>query len=561
MEVFIQMDYSVLSSVLKPPRHDPMTYPLTNHDYDRYSGLVRAIVHDIAEVDVLDYPRLDVILRRHSLPEGGCFSKRMVLQVYRKLCADGMMELDPTIVEKLQTKKTRTISGVAPVTVLTKPHPCPGKCIFCPTDVRLPKSYVDDEPGVQRALRRDFDPFQQVHDRIHAFNRNGHATDKIELLILGGTWSSYPRSYQEWFIQRCMDAMNGFEQEEESESLAQAHAINETATHRNVGLVIETRPDHISPKEIRWLRGLGVTKIQMGIQSLDDRILDMNNRGHSVAQAQTAMNMMRAAGFKVVLHWMPNLYGATPESDYEDFQRLFDDPNFRPDELKIYPCSLLENAELYEYWEKGKWQPYGDAELFDLVARCKKHVEPYCRINRVFRDIPAQHIVTGCTKGNLREHVRWLMEERGESCRCIRCKETRGATINADELALRVIEYDGGQSDEQFLAFRLPDERIAGYLRLSMPRDDQSFDLGVDALKDAALVREVHVYGRALALGVKGESTAQHLGLGTQLLQEAEKRSRDAGYRRLAIIASVGTRGYYGDRGYHLDGTYMVRDL
>ena len=313
-------------------------------DVTQYADAVLPIIQAVRTSERFDAEALGAILRRHPRDGRGIFSRNLLVRTYKHLCQTGRLEFDEQTLLRLQMKPTRTISGVAPVTVLTKPYPCPGKCIFCPTDVRMPKSYLPDEPGAMRAEQHGFDPYAQTAARIDTFDGNGHATDKIELLILGGTWSSYPRDYQEWFVRRCLDAMNG----RDSSSLAEAQAWNESARRRNVGLVIETRPDHVTPEEIRWLRRLGVTKVQMGAQSLDDGILDLNQRGHTVEDTRRAMTLLRAAGFKTVLHWMPNLLGATAESDLADFDRLWDDEALRPDEIKIYPCSLLANAELYD---------------------------------------------------------------------------------------------------------------------------------------------------------------------------------------------------------------------
>ena len=303
-------------------------------------------------------------LRSHPLQGGGYLNKSMLVSIYNEMVTTGEIHEDAHLLERIRMKPMRTLSGVTTVTVLTKPYPCPGKCIFCPTDVRMPKSYLPDEPGAMRGLEHEFDPYAQVRSRIEQLQSLGHPTDKIELLILGGTWSSYRRDYQQWFIKRCFDAMNaispetspnGKEEKVAAEELrSNRHSFNETTHHRNVGLVIETRPDEITPDELRWLRHLGVTKVQMGAQSLDDHILEINKRGHDVECTRQATALLRAAGFKIVLHWMPNLLGATPESDRQDFARLWND--FCPDEIKIYPNQLLANAELYEYWQRGEFQ-------------------------------------------------------------------------------------------------------------------------------------------------------------------------------------------------------------
>ncbi|MEJ2749154.1 MAG: radical SAM protein [Anaerolineae bacterium] len=277
-------------------------------------------------------------------------SKSQVLDVYQRLCDDEWLEFDPEVRVLLQTKPVRSQAGVTVVTVLTKPYPCPGECVFCPTDVRMPKSYLHDEPGAQRAERYAFDPYAQTAGRIQALEQIGHPVDKIELLILGGTWSSYRRDYQEWFIKRCFEAMNGTE----SASLTEAQELNARGQRRNVGLVVETRQDHITPEELRWFRYLGVTKVQVGIQSLDDAVLALNKRGHDVQATRDAFRLLRLAGYKIHGHWMPNLLGATMESDVADYGRLWSDPAIRPDELKIYPTMLLQNAELYERSPSGR---------------------------------------------------------------------------------------------------------------------------------------------------------------------------------------------------------------
>ena len=526
-------------------------------DVSIYAKPVMEIIRDLQNQPMLDEKQLGALLRRHSRDYSGVFSKNLIIRTYRYLCDNGELQLDPKLVQRLRMKPTRTISGVAPVTVLTKPYPCPGKCIFCPTDARMPKSYLSDEPGAMRAEQHEFDPFDQTSARITTFRDNGHEVDKIELLILGGTWSSYPRDYQEWFVKRCFDAMNG----KEADSLQQAQLWNESAWHRNVGLVIETRPDHINASEIAWLRNLGVTKVQLGAQSLHDNILDLNKRGHSLSDTKMAMRSLRAAGFKIVLHWMPNLLGSTPDIDRSDYDLLWSDKSLRPDEIKIYPCSLLANADLYEYWQRGEYQPYSDDVLIELVAACKLKTPAYCRINRVYRDIPAPNIVVGSTLSNLRQVVQKKLQERGQRCGCIRCREVRGTDVLADKLSLEDLVYQSSASEEHFLSLNTEDGHLAGYLRLSLPWSDS--DLNIREISGAALVRELHVYGSALPIGKNGacRRTAQHRGLGKRLMHEAEQVVVQSGYNLMAVIASIGTREYYRARGYKLSGTYMVKKL
>jgi elongator complex protein 3 len=508
-------------------------------------------------------------LRSHPLQNGGYLNKSMLVTIYHEMVAAGEMEADPRLLERIRMKPMRTLSGVTTVTVLTKPYPCPGKCIFCPTDVRMPKSYLPDEPGAMRAVEHQFDPYAQVRSRIEQLQSLGHPTDKIELLILGGTWSSYRRDYQAWFIKRCFDAMNGMNHEGQQEhnglkveeavtELPHVHSINETAAHRNVGLVIETRPDEITPDEIRWLRSLGVTKVQMGAQSLDDRILELNKRGHDVECTRRAVALLRAAGFKIVLHWMPNLLGATPESDRADFARLWTD--FCPDEIKIYPNQLLANAELYEYWQRGEFKPYTTAELIDLLADIKPAIPRYCRVNRVIRDIPSTNVVEGNRRTSLRQDVQAEMMRRGTRCQCVRCREVKGKPVHPELLKLDDLTYQAGAAEEHFISFVTPEDKLAGFVRLSLPGRD-SPQTGIADLAGAALIREVHVYGQSLPVGAEKEGAAQHAGLGTRLLEEAERVAKAHGFERMAVIAAVGTRRYYLGRGFERGELYLVKKV
>jgi elongator complex protein 3 len=493
------------------------------------------------------------VLRQHALPSGRVLSKSELLRVHREMCRqEGTCE-DPVLVRRLRVKPTRTISGVAPVTVLTEPYPCEGDCIFCPQAEGMPKSYLPDEPGAMRAASYGFDPFAQTAGRVSVMQELGHQVHKVELLILGGTWSHYPHDYQEWFIRRCLDALNGFD----SASLEQAQRLNENALYRNVGLVVETRPDCVTTSEVRRLRRLGVTKVQLGAQSLDDELLDLNRRGHDVAQLRHAMRLLRLAGFKVVLHWMPNLLGATPERDLQDFDRIWTDSAIRPDELKIYPTALLAGTELYARWQEGYYVPYDEGTLVQLLTDCKALIPPYCRLNRLMRDIPAPNIVAGVKRSNLRQIVQSTLTSHGLVCRCIRCREIRGQAVDADTLELQRIEYPTDGTQEVFLSGVTEQGNLAGFARLSLPIAESP----LDELKHSAVIREVHVYGEALALSTSTPGAAQHAGLGSRLLSEAHRIARAAGYGRLSVIAAVGTRPYYRERGYALGRLYMSRDL
>lgn len=528
---------------------------------------------------------------KHYPTADGYIGKYALVAAYNEMVERGELEADGELLARIRMKPVRTLSGVTTVTVLTKPYPCPGKCIFCPDDVRMPKSYLPDEPGAMRGLQHQFNPYGQVASRLAALQAVGHPTDKIELLILGGTWSSYRRDYQEWFITRCFDALNGNEEKGQSEpdeerkrkeesgereaknmkrgssmrlrfthqvSLAEVQRINETAAHRNVGLVIETRPDEITPDELAWLRYLGVTKVQMGAQSLDDEILTLNKRGHTVNELRQAMALLRAGGFKVVLHWMPNLLGATLKSDRVDFLRLWD--GIAPDEIKIYPTQLLNETELHKHWQRGEYQPYTTEALISLIADVKPSIPRYCRANRIIRDIPSTNVVEGNKRTSLRQDVHAEMRQRGTKCECLRCREVRGKKVNIEKLRLDDLLYQVGAAEEHFISFITPDDKVAGFLRLSLPMVDAP-RTGIADLAGAAIIREVHVYGQSLEVGAEKHGSAQHAGLGTRLLEEAEQVALKSGFERMAVIAAVGTRAYYLGRGFTRGELYLVKEI
>jgi elongator complex protein 3 len=550
---------------------------------------LRAIIAEAIAAEPLGARELVRILRRYPKDGRGFYTKREVLAAFRASAGEWPLA-EGAFAEKLRTTPTRTLSGVAPLAVLTKPFPCPGRCVFCPSDVRMPKSYLASEPGCQRAQANRFDPYLQAWNRLAAFRAMGHSTAKVELIVLGGTWSFYPESYQVWFATRLFDALNdfgaGIDRRAEIESfapdfaaltlgsrgydatvaahlragegeliparergnwsaLAAAQRANERAGARCVGLALETRPDHVTRREVLRLRLLGATKVQLGIQSLDDAVLAANRRGHDSAATRDAIALLRGAGFKIHAHWMANLLGATPASDRADFARLFDDPAIRPDELKLYPCSLVETAELAAYHDRGEWRAYTREELLPLVADCLAAIPRWCRATRVIRDIPSHDIVTGSKETNLREAAEGLLRERGTTLQELRAREVRSKASDTTPLELRETSYATSIGTEVFLELVTTEDRITAFARLSLPHEHAAERAPVDELRGAALLREVHVYGAAADFSERAANKAQHAGLGARLVQRAAEIARNAGFAGLAVISAIGTRDWY----------------
>ena len=520
------------------------------------------IIADLILAEIIAGKAIQPALRAHPLPAGrGFLAKHALVAAYYQRVETGELQADPDLLARIRMKPIRTLSGVATITVLTKPAPCPGECIFCPTEENMPQSYLSDEPGARRGVENNFDPYLQVASRLKGLHEVGHPTDKIELLILGGSWTAYPKDYQEWFVRRCLEAMNEENPQDEAPKggLLGVQKRNTRAHHRNVGMVIETRPDLVNREELIFYRRLGVTKLQIGVQSLDDRILALNKRGHTVQEMVEAIQMIRLAGFKIVAHWMPNLLGATSQSDREDYARLWLEGSVQPDELKIYPCQLLRQAELYKYWERGEYKPYGQEELTDLLADVKPTTPRYCRINRVIRDIPSNHVVEGNRNTSLRQDLAARMQAKGLRCQCIRCREVRSKDFDAETMSLNDLVYDTGQTLEHFISFDTANDELAGFLRLSLPKANNP--LAAPELDGAAMIREVHVFGQSLEIGTDIKGAAQHLGLGKKLIEEASQISLQAGYRNLAVISAIGTREYYRKRGFMVGELYMVKAL
>lgn len=632
----------------------------------------------------VDAAWLDKLVRRHNrAAHDGTrqVAKRRLLPFYLHVKAEDPERwaawkvseaTDAALVRLLQAKPRRTASGVATITVLTKPWPCSGACVFCPNDIRMPKSYLSDEPACQRAERCWFDPFLQVAARLRTLTAMGHVTDKVELIVLGGTWSDYPESYQRWFTGELFRALNlsdeervreaterrtwyerrglprdrdalaaaaaplqqridageltyneawreayaaegprGHEAEafphpgistaaqradqglplrEDAENAAPKelswdnlfalHRANETAPKRVVGLVVETRPDLVTAEACRTLRTLGCTKVQIGIQSLNDETLAANGRAITSARIADAMALLRQFGFKSHVHFMVNLLGADPVSDIADYRRLVTDPAFLPDEVKLYPCCLVESARLTDYFEDGCWRPYTEEELVEVLVQDVLATPPWTRISRMIRDISATDILVGNKKTNLRQVVEAAVDATGEEVAEIRSREISVEGAAVEDLALETIAYQTATTEERFLEWITPENKIAGFCRLSLPtalprdtasesspppiKSEQSeargSSLASPSAPQEAMIREVHVYGKVAALHRTGEGT-QHLGLGRALVEEACAQATAAGYTAINVISAVGTRVYYRNLGFKDAGLYQKRPL
>ena len=541
-------------------------------------------------------------------------------------------ELEERFIRSVRMKPRRTASGVATITVITRPHTCSSNCIYCPCDLRMPKSYLANEPACQRAELTFFDPYVQVAARLQALHQMGHSTDKVELIVLGGTWSDYPEGYQYWFIKELFRALNewpnspryiqerldwytsfGLQNSEEAlssfvaeqqaavfddtatynqafhklydtsqphqsawsqmqstyDQLVEQQHVNETAAARVVGLVIETRPDTITPDNLRLFRQLGCTKIQIGIQSTRQEILDANKRQMSAAQIKRAFSLIRLYGFKIHSHLMVNLLGATPEADKQDFKTFVTDQGFLPDEIKLYPCALVSGTQLVQKYREGAWQPYAKDELVDVLVQDVLATPPYVRISRMIRDISATDILVGNKHTNLRQMVEQELtsEDVASHVQEIRFREINQQQVSAAELTLQDFVYTTAVSDEHFLQWVTADNKIAGFCRLSLPHWDKltsgACDVSADELlvqPGQAMIRELHVYGQALSLGSEGMS-AQHQGLGQKLLTKASSIAAEAGYTSLNVISSIGTRAYYRAQGFTDAGLYQQKTL
>lgn len=463
-------------------------------------------------------------------------------------------------------KPGRSLSGVAPLAVMMKAFACPGQCVYCPLEVNMPKSYLSDEPAAQRAKRLDFDPYKQVEMRLTQLANNGHPTDKLEIIIVGGTFSAYPDDYKIEFVTKIYEACNGVgfggptSQIKRSDLLTwleRAQKENEKAKQRIVALSVETRPDWVTPDEVRLMRRLGVTKVQLGVQAIDDEIARKTKRGHGVREVAEATRLLRNAGMKICYHIMPNLPGSNPEKDIEMSRLIYSDPRFKPDYVKIYPCMVIAGTQLARMHERGEHQAYSDEVLKHVLKEISAQTPEWVRIDRLVRDISRKWVTAGTNKTNFRQEVERELIAEGRPCRCIRCREVKGEKYSIRPV-LKELEVRTEGGVEVFMSYE-NENKLYALLRLRLP--DPGERLPFPELEDAGIVREVHTYGQVVPLDDRKKGKHQHQGLGRSLMAAAEKYARERGYKKLAVISAIGTREYYRKLGYQLSGSYMVKNL
>lgn len=465
-------------------------------------------------------------------------------QILSKLSAANLSKFRHILVKK----PSRSLSGVTVVSVMTEPHSCPhGKCAYCPGGLEqgTPQSYTGREPAAMRAGRNGYDPYKQVKDRLNQLKAIGHPTDKIDLVIMGGTFTSLGKIYRENFVKRCFDALNN----QGAPDLEEAHLKNERAGSRCVGLTIETRPDCFGEDEIEHSLKLGATRVELGVQTTYDRVLDGVNRGHGTKETKKATLDAKEAGLKVCYHIMTGLPGMTPEDDLEAFKEIFENPEYRPDMLKIYPTVVVEGTRLWEMWKSGAYRPYDTEVTIKLIAQMKTLVPDWVRIQRIQRDIPIPITSDGVKKGHIRELAKNLLRKWGSSCKCIRCREVGRAGIDLGEIKFFRENYNASRGKEWFLSFEEENRRaLIAYARLRLGQE-------------RAYLRQLKVFGNVVPFNEEPGKRWQHRGYGQELLQECEDLAKEGGYRGLYVTSGVGVRNYYRNHGYVRKGFYMFRNL
>ena len=467
----------------------------------------------------------------------------------------------------MRRKTTRTISGVSVIAVMTQPFSCPQPepCAYCPGGPTQgsPQSYTGYEPAALRGSQNSFDPYEQVQSRIRQLTAIGHKVDKVELIVMGGTFPATPVDYQTRFIQRCLDALTG----KTSKNLEEAKANAEVSKTRNVGITVETRPDWAKQPHIDAMLSMGVTRVELGVQNPDDEIYRLVGRTHTVADVVEATQVAKDAGLKIVYHMMPGMPGSNPQKDLQAFQRIFTDPAFKPDMIKIYPCLAIAGTKAYQWYEQGTFEPYSTEQAANVIAEIKKIIPPWVRVMRVQRDIPARLILAGVKKSDVRELIQSRLKAQGSQCRCIRCREVGhrlavdNVRPNLDKVKILTQRYEASEGEEFFISAEdLESDVLLGYLRLRIP-SAKAHRPEVTVLP-SAIVRELHVYGPLVPVGKHSEAAWQHKGYGQILLKEAERLvGVEFGLKKLLVISALGTRRYYRRFGYERDGVYVSKRL
>ena len=529
------------------------------------------------------------------------FQSIELIERYEELKSDWSLE-DNLFFQKILRKRwIRSLSWVTVISLLTKFFGCPGKCIYCPSFEWLPKSYIPNEPAVQRAVLNNFDPIMQIHNRLRALEITGHKIEKNDIRIIGWTWSVYPLEYQEMFIKAVYDAFNTYDDMKEylektdltndkfatfklkegykaklSKTLEEVKKINESSRLRVIWIAIETRPDWVNLEEIKRLRRYWVTRVEIGYQTTIDEINKLNKRWHWNKESIEATKMLKDAWFKVVAHMMPNLLASNPELDKKSLKEVFDNPWFRPDELKIYPMMVTDKSELTEVWKKGWFKAYDDETLIQLTAELQMMIPEYIRLNRTYRDIPASEILEWSKIANLRQLVEKRVEELWGKLIDTRHREIREWKNDPKKAKLHTFEYEASEAKEYFLTFEDPSDRtIFSLLRLRIPEKaqplipssleekslSQSIFSILPELEWCALIREIHTFWDQLSVHEKGSRFGQHIGFGKKLIAEAEKIALENGFKKMAVIAWIWVRQYYEKRWYQLKGEYMIKNL
>jgi elongator complex protein 3 len=500
--------------------------------------------------------RIDLMREKRKISKKYSISLLQNSDILKYIKNDKKLQNKTSLIEILKKRAIRTMSGIAPVAILTKSYPCPGECVYCPSEKNVPKSYLSNEPAVMRAIRCGYDPYKQVQLRLKALEANGHTPEKIELIVIGGTWSALPKKYKYNYIKEAFRGANDYpknkkttnlKNKEIKEALAFEQKKNEKAKYKIIGLTLETRPDYIDEKEIKEMRKFGCTRVELGVQAIDDKILKLIKRGHGVKKTAEATKLLKNNGYKITYHFMPALPGSSPKKDFLMYKKLFEDERFCPDQIKFYPCVVTKGSLLYKWWKKKKYKPYTEKQLEELIIKCKSITPEYVRIIRLIRDIPGESIEAGNKITNLRQ----IMQSKGIKCSCIRCREARDLFFSKNDYKINVLEYKASKGKEFFISADSKNKKtLYGFCRLRLPENKK------DKAK-TAFIRELHVYGRLIPAGKKGE--VQHKGLGKLLMLRAEKIALENNYKNIAVISGIGVRGYYRKLEYRLKDTYMVK--